>query len=60
MGFDVTIGNNIYIGAGARVFANVGDNVIIGANSVINKPITDNCRVAGVPAKIIDKVAVEN
>ncbi len=31
----------------------VGNNVIIGANSVVNKDVPDNAIVAGAPAKII-------
>ena len=31
----------------------IGDNVIIGANAVVLEDVPDNCTVAGVPAKII-------
>ena len=31
----------------------IGNNVIIGANSVVTKDIPDNCIVGGIPAKII-------
>ena len=45
---DVTIGNNVFIGAGAIILPNVkiGDNVIIGAGSVVTKDIPNNsvCR----------------
>jgi serine O-acetyltransferase len=44
------IGDNVYIGAGARV---LGNNVVIGANAVVIKDIPSNCSVAGMPAKII-------
>lgn len=50
------IGNNVYIGPGAKVFGNItiGDNTVIGANAVVNKDFKDgNCTIAGVPAKII-------
>ena len=49
------IGNNVYIGPGAKIFGpiTIGDNVIIGANAVVNKSFPDNVIVAGVPAKII-------
>ena len=30
----------------------IGDNVIIGANAVVLENVPDNCIVAGVPAKI--------
>ncbi|WP_305152530.1 serine O-acetyltransferase [uncultured Duncaniella sp.] len=50
-----TIGNNVYIGAGAVIMnpVNIGDNVIIGAGSVVTKDVPSNCIVAGNPAKII-------
>lgn len=50
-----TIGDNVYIGAGAIIMnpVNIGDNVIIGAGSVVTKDIPSNCVVAGNPAKII-------
>ncbi len=42
-----TIGNNVYIGPGARVFGriSVGNNVKIGANAVIYKDVPDNAIV---------------
>lgn len=50
-----TIGDNVVIGAGARIIGGVkiGNNVIIGANAVVTKDFPDNCVIAGVPAKII-------
>lgn len=49
------IGNNVYVGTGARVIGPVivGNNVMIGANAVVNKNIPDNVFVAGIPAKVI-------
>jgi serine O-acetyltransferase len=49
------IGNNVYIGPGAKIFGNItiGNNVAIGANAVVNKDIPDNVTVGGVPAEII-------
>lgn len=51
----VTIGDNCYIGLGAKIFGEVhiGNNVIIGANSVVTKDIPDNAIVGGIPAKIL-------
>lgn len=51
----ITIGNNCYIGLGAKIFGNVkiGNNVIIGANAVVTSDIPDNAVVGGVPARII-------
>lgn len=52
---DVTIGNNVFIGAGAIILPNVkiGDNVIIGAGSVVTKDIPNNSVCAGIPCKKI-------
>lgn len=53
----VTIGDNCYIGLGAKIFGQVtiGNNVVIGANSVVVKDIPDDCVVSGIPARIIKK-----
>lgn len=55
-----TIGNDVYISAGARIIGNihVGNNVIIGANAVVNKDVDDNCIIAGVPARVIRRIDV--
>ena len=52
-----TIGNNVIIGAGAKVLGNItiGDNSKIGANSVILKDIPKDSVAVGVPGKIITK-----
>ena len=51
------IGNNVYIGAGAKILGpvTIGDNAIIGANAVVTKNVPPNCTVAGVPARIIKR-----
>lgn len=45
-----TLGNNVVVGAGAKVLGNItiGDNVKIGANSVVLKDVPDDCTVVGV------------
>lgn len=50
-----TIGNNVVIGAGAKILGpiNVGDNVKVGANAVVLKDVPDNVTVVGIPAKIV-------
>jgi serine O-acetyltransferase len=49
------IGNNCYIGPGAKLFGpiHIGDNTVIGANAVVNKSFKGNCTLGGIPAKII-------
>ncbi|MCG0277090.1 MAG: serine O-acetyltransferase [Thermanaeromonas sp.] len=50
-----TIGNNVVIGAGAKVLGNIciGDNVKIGAGSVVLRDVPANCTVVGVPGRIV-------
>jgi serine O-acetyltransferase len=50
-----TIGDNVYIAPGAKIFGNItiGNNVEIGANAVVNRNVPDNCTVVGIPAKIV-------
>lgn len=50
------MGDNVYIGPGAKIFGNVvlGNNMMIGANAVVTKSFPEGyCKIAGVPAKII-------
>ncbi len=51
------IGNNVYIGPGAKLFGpiKIGNNVAIGANAVVNCDIPDNVTVGGIPAKVISQ-----
>ena len=46
-----TIGNNVLIGAGAKLLGpiNIGDNVKIGAGSVVLKSVEKNSTVVGFP-----------
>lgn len=50
-----TIGNNVLIGAGAKVLGpfTVGDNSKIAANAVVLKEIPPNSTCVGVPARIV-------
>ncbi len=45
-----TLGDNVVVGAGAKVLGNIviGNNVKIGANSVVLKDVPDDCTVVGV------------
>ncbi|MBR2315404.1 MAG: serine O-acetyltransferase [Clostridia bacterium] len=50
-----TIGNNVMIGAGAKVLGpfTVGNNCNIAAGSVVLDAIPDNCTAVGSPARIV-------
>lgn len=53
-----TIGNNVYIGPGAKIFGpiTIADGVTIGANAVVNKSITTpNISIGGIPARPLIK-----
>lgn len=49
-----TVGDNVVIGAGAKVLGNIriGDNSYIGSNAVVIKDVPDNSTVVGVPGRI--------
>jgi serine O-acetyltransferase len=57
-GSRVTIGDDCYLGLGAKVFGEVtiGNNAVVGANAVVVNDIPDNCVVGGIPARIIKKM----
>lgn len=50
-----TVGNNVMIGAGAKILGSVtiGDNVKIGAGSVVLKDVPSNSTVVGVPGRVV-------
>jgi len=52
-----TIGNNVFFGAGCKVFGNltIGDNVVVCPNSFVGGDVPSNCTVLGVPARIISR-----
>lgn len=56
-GMAPSLGDNIFIGAGAKIIGDVtiGNNVKIGANAVVVKSLPDNVTAVGIPARIIDK-----
>lgn len=53
------IGNNVYIGANVVVVGEIviEDNVLIAACSLVNKDVSENEVVLGVPAKPISKIS---
>ncbi len=52
-----TIGDNVTIGAGAKVLGaiEVGANSRIGANAVVVKPVPENSVVVGVPGQVVHR-----
>ena len=52
-----TLGNNIMIGAGAKVLGSctIGDNCKIGAGSVVLGDVPEGCTVVGVPGRIVKR-----
>lgn len=50
-----TLGNNVMVGAGARVLGpiKIGNNVKVAAGAVVLEPVPDNCTCVGVPARIV-------
>ena len=50
-----TVGENVVVGAGAKVLGNIliGNNVRIGAGSVVLRDVPSDCTVVGIPGRII-------
>lgn len=56
-----TLGNNVVIGAGAKVLGpiRVGDNARIGSNAVVLKDVPEGATVVGIPGRIVTRRAEE-
>jgi serine O-acetyltransferase len=54
-----TVGNNVVIGAGAKVLGNItlGNNVRVGASSVVIHSVPADSTVVGIPARIVNTKA---
>lgn len=52
-----TLGNNVLVGAGAKVLGpfKVGDNSKVAANAVVLKEIPPDCTAVGIPAKVVKR-----
>lgn len=50
-----TLGNNVTVGAGAKVLGNIhlGNGVKVGGNSVVVKDVPDDCTVVGIPGRVV-------
>lgn len=59
-----TLGNNVMVGAGAKVLGpfNIGDNTKIAANAVVLKEIPEESTAVGIPARVVRRegVKIEN
>ncbi|NJK76944.1 MAG: serine O-acetyltransferase [Microcoleus sp. SU_5_6] len=55
-----TLGENVVVGAGAKVLGNllIGNNVRIGAGSVVLRDVPSDCTVVGIPGRIVYKSGV--
>jgi len=60
--YPITVGNNVWIGAGVQVMPGVviGSNVVIGAGSIVVKDIPDNSVAVGNPCKVIRAITAED
>jgi serine O-acetyltransferase len=49
------LGNNVFIGAGAKILGavRIGNDVKIGANAVVTKDLPDGATAVGIPARVI-------
>jgi len=52
-----TLGNNVVVGAGAKVLGpiEIGDNARIGSNAVVVKSVPENSTVVGVPGRLVER-----
>ena len=52
-----TIGNNVIIGAGAKILGNItiGDNTRVVAGSVVVEDVPEHCTVVGVPGRVVQQ-----
>lgn len=50
-----TIGNNVTVGAGAKILGDItiGDNVKVGSNSVVVRDVPANATVVGIPGRVV-------
>ncbi len=58
----ITVGNNVWFGAGSTVLAGVtiGDNSIIGAGSLVSRSIPANVIAVGVPCRVLRPITEED
>lgn len=58
----ISVGNNVWIGAGSTILAGVsiGDNTVIGAGSVVTKSMPANVVACGVPCRVQREISEED
>lgn len=56
--YPITIGNNVWIGAGVQVMPGItiGNDVVIGGGSIVLHDIPDRCLAAGNPCRVIRSI----
>ena len=61
-GLPITIGDNVWIGAGAIILpgVNIGSNTVIGAGAVVTKDIPDGVVAAGNPCRVLKEITEED
>ncbi|MBR1424117.1 serine O-acetyltransferase [bacterium] len=57
-----TVGNNVILGAGAKILGNItiGDNSRVGAGSVVINDVPEHSTVVGVPGRIVQRGVVDD
>lgn len=57
-----TLGNNVIVGAGAKVLGNIiiADNVRIGAGSVVVDDVPEHSTVVGVPGRVVQRAVTDH
>lgn len=58
----ISIGNDVWISAGVRILkgSTISDRVVVGTNAVVKGSLSANAIYAGMPAKLIKQIKLEN